>query len=214
MKRLCRIPLFVLVAVVIVLMTAPVNQALAFVFDQTASIVNAFVPDYSTPESQEVSVTISITQNITQEGSLPTNPAGFLYQLMDVQTGQTAVATTGEDGRASFQLTFQPKKSGEQHSFVLSAIKGAHENIVCSDRTYQIRIDLIADENGWSTLLAVDGEITEAIEVAFVHSYLNAAVPSPLPPHTYDESFPGLCCLLLLSALMGMIWFGLKTKEY
>ena len=104
MKRcgtLMKLALLVCAAIAVVTAT---YTSLAYITARSNKLHNSFRVEYLPP--QDICVPVTIQKSVVNLSEAGIGPGGFDFQLINEETGETAAATSSDDGLAVIELTF------------------------------------------------------------------------------------------------------------
>jgi len=118
-------------------------------------------------------------------GSEEIGPEGFVFELKNLTTGQTATRLSGTDGLAVFGLSFTEEDIGKTYTYLLTETAGDMEHVTYSTAKYNITVAITLNEkNELVATVSTEGQNVES----FVGAFENVYDYTPELPETGDNS--------------------------
>jgi len=171
---------------------------LAYVFDQTDSLVNTFAPPQGLNE--ETAVEIDVVKTVINSGDMKMTPDGFRFTMEDILTAETVTVTSDETGRAKFVLGFRGVDTGKSFRFRVYEENDGVDDVIYSTVSYLVQIDLDMVEAKPVATVLVDGKAVQQCVLGFTNEYTAKSVPA-----TGDSAWLGLYVLLLIGGAAAMV---------
>lgn len=171
---------------------------LAYVFDQSDSLVNTFAPPMGLNE--QTAVEVGITKTVINTGNEVMGPDGFRFTLENIMTAEKITAVSDDKGSAGFVLNYTGVDTGKSFRYKVYEENDGAERVTYSNKVYILQVELTMVEGKPVAKVTVDGQETQNCSLRFVNEYAGASVPE-----TGDISHLGLYALLLLGGTMLMV---------
>ena len=140
---------------------------LAYVFDQTDSLVNTFAPPQGLNE--QTAVEIDVVKTVINTGDTTLTPEGFRFTMEDVLTGEKTTVTSDEAGKAKFTLNYRGADTGRSYSFRIYEENDGMQDVIYSTVSYRVQIDLAMVEAKPEATVKVDGKAVEKCVLGFTN---------------------------------------------
>lgn len=174
--------------------------SLAYMTASSNTVHNAFRVVYLPP--QDISVPVRIHKTMLDLSEEEIGPEGFEFYLVDKDTGETAAATSGDDGWAVIDLTFTAEDVGKTYNYLLYERNTGREHVIYDDTVYHISITLTLSESHEMTAqLMVDNQPVTEIAAEYENQY---DVSGPLPD-TGDHARLLLWTAMLILSGAGLV---------
>lgn len=124
---------------------------------------------------EDMTASIYIQKNVVNktEGA-EIGPDGFEFILnLD---GEKQSVTSGETGKAGFQLTFGAEDIGKTFAYKVTEKKGKVSGVTYDDTEYTVTIEVAQNADG-SLKTIINGKDTNGIELEFTNTYAKPATP-------------------------------------
>jgi len=169
---------------------------------------NTFVPPV-VPDPDPVTVQVGIDKLINNVGEATHGRGGFQFVLKNVATSEGLAATSDNNGKASFSLTFTKADIGKTYTYQISETNQGRAGMTYDSDTHEITITVSLDENnGLITALTMDGKDVEALHATFENTY---DAGKPVVPPTGDNT--NLTLWLVLMIVSGSVLVALVVYD-
>jgi len=180
---------------------------LAFVMEQTPPVVNTFVPD---PNAlTDLYVNIVAKKTVINSGDKAIGPEAFHFQLIDIETGETRLATSDKNGMAVFGLDFSGVDSGEHH-YTLSEIDDGRKGVTYSKQVYNVSVLIDEVNEKPAAYVYLNGVNVTSCVAAFENIYNGGGGEQP---DTGDETELLLYGLIMLVGLAAAAVILLRRRN-
>ncbi|MBE5801325.1 MAG: LPXTG cell wall anchor domain-containing protein [Clostridiales bacterium] len=174
-------------------------STVAYIADRTNTIHNIFRVEYLPP--QDISVPVRVHKTVLSMSDEEISPAGFVFHLMNKDTGVITEMTSLSDGWATVNLPFTAEDVGKNFCYHLYELNDGQKYIIYDDSVYDICITLKLDAHHEIVAeFTLNGESTTEIVAEFenICDYYDI-------PNTGDHAWPLLWTALLLLSSMGLV---------
>ena len=174
---------------------------------------NTFVPPV-VPDPDPITVQIGIDKIINNVGEATHGKGGFQFVLKNTSTSEGLGATSADNGKASFSLTFTKADIGKTYTYELSETNQGFAGMTYDTDVHEITITVSLNENNeLVAALTMDGKSVTALSAAFENTY---DADTPVSPPTGDNSNLTLWFILMIvsgSALVALTVYDRKRNR-
>lgn len=174
---------------------------------------NTFVPPV-VPDPDPITVQIGIDKIINNVGEATHGKGGFQFVLKNTATSEGLGATSADNGKASFSLTFTKADIGKTHTYELSETNQGFAGMTYDADVHEITITVSLNENNeLVAALTMDGKSVPALSATFENTY---DADTPVAPPTGDNSNLTLWFILMVisgSALVALTVYDRKRSR-
>lgn len=174
---------------------------------------NTFVPPV-VPDPDPITVQIGIDKIINNVGEATHGKGGFQFVLKNTATSEGLGATSADNGKASFSLTFTKADIGKTHTYELSETNQGFAGMTYDTDVHEITITVSLNENNeLVAALTMDGKSVTALSATFENTY---DADTPEAPPTGDNSNLTLWFILMVvsgSALVALTVYDRKRSR-
>ena len=171
---------------------------------------NTFVPPV-VPDPDPITVQIGIDKIINNVGEATHGKGGFQFVLKNVATSEGLGATSDNNGKAAFSLTYTKADIGKTYTYKLSETNQGFAGMTYDTDVHEITITVSLNENNeLVAALTMDGKSVDTLNATFENTY-DADIPST--PPTGDNSNLTLCFILMIvsgSTLVALVVYDRK----
>jgi len=179
----------------------------------TVTFNNTFVPPV-VPDPDPITVQIGIDKIINNVGEATHGKGGFQFVLKNTETSEGLGATSADNGKASFSLTFTKADIGKTHTYKLSETNQGFAGMTYDTDVHEITITVSLNENNELVVaLTMDGKSVDALNATFENTY---DADTPVAPPTGDNSNLTLWFILMIvsgSALVALTVYDRKRSR-
>ena len=179
----------------------------------TVTFNNTFVPPV-VPDPDPITVQIGIDKIINNVGEATHGKGGFQFVLKNTETSEGLGATSADNGKASFSLTFTKADIGKTHTYKLSETNQGFAGMTYDTDVHEITITVSLNENNeLVAALTMDGKSVTALSATFENTY---DADTPVAPPTGDNSNLTLWFILMIvsgSALVALTVYDRKRSR-
>lgn len=174
---------------------------------------NTFVPPV-VPDPDPITVQIGIDKIINNIGEATHGKAGFQFVLKNVDTSEGLGATSDNNGKASFSLTFTKADIGKSYTYKLSETNQGFAGMTYDTDVHEITITVSLNENNeLVATLTMDGKSVDALNATFENTY---DADTPVAPTTGDNANITLWFILMIvsgSTLVALVVYDRKRGK-
>ncbi len=170
-----------------------------------------FTNYYVTPAT----VTLNVNKTVENKGTSQMGPGGFRFILTKEgdAPGKVTTATSDADGLAGFTLLFTEEDIGKVYNYTIEELDENKPFVTYSTvvHTLSVRVVLNPETGELETVLTLNGEPVQQVQVEFINQYTHTP-----PPDTADSSnlvlWYGLL-VLSMSCLAVTVLYEKKQRE-
>lgn len=156
---------------------------------------NTFIPPVVV-DPDPITVYIGIDKIVNNVGEAIHGKGGFQFVLKNTETSEGLGATSADDGKSSFSLTFTKADIGKTYTYELSETNQGFAGMTYDTDVHKITIAVTLNENNeLVAALTMDGKSVTALSATFENTY-NAEIPDA--PPTGDNSNLTLWFILMI----------------
>ena len=174
---------------------------------------NTFVPPV-VPDPDPITVQIGIDKIINNVGEATHGKGGFQFVLKNVATSEGLGATSDNNGKAAFSLTYTKADIGKTYTYKLSETNQGFAGMTYDTDVHEITVTVSLNENNELVVaLTMDGKSVDALSATFENTY---DADTPIAPPTGDNSNLTLWFILMIvsgSALVALIVYDRKRAR-
>ena len=174
---------------------------------------NTFIPPVVV-DPDPITVYIGIDKIVNNVGEAIHGKGGFQFVLKNTETSEGLGATSADDGKSSFALTFTKADIGKTYTYELSETNQGFAGMTYDTDVHKITIAVTLNENNeLVAALTMDGKSVTALSATFENTY-NAEIPDA--PPTGDNSNLTLWFILMIvsgSALVALTVYDRKRSR-
>ena len=174
---------------------------------------NTFVPPV-VPDPDPITVQINVDKVVNNVGEATIGKGGFQFVLKNVVTNEGIGATSADNGKASFSLTFTKADIGKTYTYKLSETNQGFAGMTYDTDVHEITIKVSLNENNeLVAALTMDGKSVDALNATFENTY---DADTPDAPPTGDNSNLTLWFILMIvsgSALVALTVYDRKRNR-
>ena len=174
---------------------------------------NTFVPPV-VPDPDPITVQIGIDKIINNVGEGTHGKGGFQFVLKNVATSEGLGATSDNNGKAAFSLTYTKADIGKTYTYKLSETNQGFAGMTYDTDVHEIAVTVALNENNeLVAALTMDGKIVNALSATFENTY---DADTPVAPPTGDNSNLTLWFILMIvsgSALVALTVYDRKRNR-
>lgn len=171
---------------------------------------NTFVPPV-VPDPDPINVQIGIDKIINNVGEVIHGKGGFQFVLKNVATSEGLSATSDNNGKAAFSLTYTKADVGKTYTYKLSETNRNFAGMTYDTDVHEITITVSLNKNNeLVAALTMDGKSVESVNATFENTY---DADSPVTPPTGDSSNRTLWYILMIissSSLVALVVYDRK----
>ena len=179
----------------------------------TVTFNNTFVPPV-VPDPDPITVQIGIDKIINNVGEATHGKGGFQFVLKNTETSEGLGATSADNGKASFSLTFTKADIGKTHTYKQSETNQGFAGMTYDTDVHEITVTVsLNDNNELVAALTMDGKSVTALSATFENTY---DADTPVAPPTGDNSNLTLWIILMIvsgSALVALTVYDRKRSR-
>lgn len=174
---------------------------------------NTFVPPV-VPDPNPITVQIGVDKIVNNVGEATHGKGGFQFVLKNTETSEGLGATSADDGKSSFSLTFTKEDIGKTYTYKLSETNQGFAGMTYDADVHEITITVSLNENNeLVAALTIDGKSVNALNATFENTY---DADTPVSPPTGDNSNLTLWFILMIvggSALVALTVYDRKRSR-
>ena len=174
---------------------------------------NTFVPPV-VPDPDPITVQIGIDKIINNVGEGTHGKGGFQFVLRNVATSEGWGATSDNNGKAAFSLTYTKADIGKTYTYKLSETNQGFAGMTYDTDVHEITVTVSLNENNeLVAALTMDGKSVNALNATFENTY---DTDTPAVPPTGDNSNLTLWFILMIvsgSALVALTVYDRKRSR-
>lgn len=182
-------------------------------YDISVTFNNTFVPPV-VPDPDPITVQINVDKIVNNVGESTIGKGGFQFVLKNVETSEGIGATSADNGKTSFSLTFTKADIGKTYTYQLSETNQGLAGMTYDTDVHEITIAVSLKENNeLVAVLTMDGKSVEALSATFENTY---DADTPVAPPTGDNSNLTLWFILMIvsgSMLVALIVYDRKRSR-
>ena len=182
-------------------------------YDISVTFNNTFVPPVVT-DPDPITVTIGVNKIVNNIGEATIGKGGFQFVLKNVETSEGIGATSADNGKTSFSLTFTKADIGKTYTYQLSETNQGLAGMTYDTDVHEITIAVSLKENNeLVAVLTMDGKSVEALSATFENTY---DADTPVAPPTGDDSNLTLWFILMIvsgSALVALFAYDRRRSS-
>ena len=163
-----------------------------------------------TPEDVETILSIQKILENKSEETMGLN--GFIFQLLEAEAEEAVTATSDDEGKAEFTLSFSAADVGKTYIYKLSEKAGDVEDMTYDDTVYEIKVVVSQNAETGELVLTVTKD-DEAIDGSMEFTNVYAPV-SEEPPKTADDFNMILWSTLCLGAAVMLAVLVIGKKQF
>ena len=163
-----------------------------------------------TPEDVETILSIQKILENKSEETMGLN--GFIFQLLEAEAEEAFTATSDDEGKAEFTLSFSAADVGKTYIYKLSEKAGDVEDMTYDDTVYEIKVVVSQNAETGELVLTVTKD-DEAIDGSMEFTNVYAPV-SEEPPKTADDFNMILWSTLCLGAAVMLAVLVIGKKQF
>ena len=189
---------------------AGVQTTLAYLSAQANVLTNTFVPGV-VPDPTDTSVTVQVNKRILASGSETMSPEGFIFELVNEQTGDKFQLVSDASGVASITLPFTQEDVGKCYTYTLKEVNDGRTHVVYDTSIHTLVIAVVLNQST-DTVVAtatMDGVTSATPTAEFVNEYS----PIPVIPPLGDEMNLPLYALMLVLSTAGLVVIARKRTN-
>lgn len=179
----------------------------------TVTFNNTFVPPV-VPDPNPITVQIGVDKIVNNIGEATHGKGGFQFVLKNTATSEGLGATSADNGKASFSLTFTKADIGKTYTYELSETNQGFVGMTYDTDVHEITIAVSLNENNeLVAALTMDGKSVDTLSATFENTY-DAEIPDA--PPTGDNSHLTLWFILMIvsgSALVALTVYDRKRSR-
>ncbi len=198
-----------LVTSMVVYAAVTTGSTLAVLIDKTMSLVNTFVPEKVTADTE---LDINVQKKIVASGVDVLNAGGFTFELTDLQTNDVLKAISDASGKAFFTLSYTEADIGKTYQYTLHELNDGREGFTYSTQVYEISVTVLLKGNDLVAELTVDGQAVESLTAEFINIFTSE--DGTLPPPAGDQAAPMLYSVLVLISAACLYLLYRKQKKH
>lgn len=176
----------------------------------TVTFNNTFVPPVVV-DPDPITVQIGLDKIVNNVGEATHGKGGFQFVLKNTATSEGLGATSADNGKASFSLTFTKADIGKTYTYELSETNQGFAGMTYDSDVHKITIAVTLNENNeLVAALTMDGKSVDALNATFENTY---DADTPAAPPTGDNSNLTLWFILMVvsgSALVALVVYDRK----
>lgn len=174
----------------------------------TVTFNNTFVPPIVV-DPDPITVQIGVDKIVNNVGEATHGKGGFQFVLKNTETSEGLGATSADDGKSSFSLTFTKADIGKTYTYELSETNQGFAGMTYDTDVHKITIAVTLNENNeLVAALTMDGKSVTALSATFENTY-NAEIPDA--PPTGDNS--NLTLWFILMVVSGSMLVALTVYD-
>ncbi len=174
---------------------------------------NTFVPPV-VPDPDPITVLIGIDKIISNVGEATHGKGGFQFVLKNTATSKGLGATSADNGKASFSLTYTKADIGKTYTYKLSETNQGLAGMTYDTDVHEITIKVsLNGNNELVAALTMDGKSVNALNATFENTY--DADTSEAPPTGDNSNFMLWFILMIVSgsALIALTVYDRKRSR-
>lgn len=181
------------------------------VYTVFATFNNTFVPPIL-PDPDPITVNISVNKIVTNLGTIKLGPGGFEFVLENSDTGEKLAVTSDDQGKASFDLTFEAIDVGT-HTFKLYETDKEMLGMTYDSDVHEITVTLTVNgDNELVAALTMDGVAVSALEAEFQNVYDADQQVSP-PTDDYSFMYVGLSLIVISASAFALLFIYDRKRK-
>lgn len=170
----------------------------AYIVGQANTVRNTFRVEYLPPT--DISVPVRVHKTVECWGKETISPAGFVFLLENIDTGERMTLTSRMDGWAAASLTFTADDVGKTYRYRLLEMNDGREFVTYDETVYDMTIALRLDEqHEMFAIVVMAGEVVPEVTAEFVNLYQAMDIPD-----TGDDAQPLLWLAMLIISGAGL----------
>ena len=167
---------------------------------------------------EDVETVISIQKILDNKSGETMGLNGFIFQLLEAEAQEAVTATSDDEGKAEFRLSFSAADVGKTYIYKLSEKAGDVEGMTYDDTVYEIKVVVSQNAETGELLLTVTRD-DEAIDGSAEFTNVYAPVSEPEedpeePPKTADGFNMALWSTLCLGAAVMLAGLVVGKKRF
>lgn len=174
---------------------------------------NTFVPPV-VPDPDPITVQIGIDKIISNVGEATHGKGGFQFVLKNVATSESLGATSDDNGKAAFSLTYTKADIGKTYTFKLSETNQGFAGMTYDTDVHEITVTVsLSENNELVAALTMDGKSVDALNATFENTY---DAGTPVTPPTGDNSNLTLWFILMIvssSSFVALVVYDRKRSR-
>lgn len=174
---------------------------------------NTFIPPVVV-DPDPITVYIGIDKIVNNVGEAIHGKGGFQFILKNVATSEGLGATSDNNGKASFSLTYTKADIGKTYTYKLSETNQGFAGMTYDTDVHEITVTVsLSENNELVAALTMDGKSVDALNATFENTY---DADTPVAPPTGDNSNLTLWFILMIvsgSALVALTVYDRKRSR-
>lgn len=170
----------------VMLIFSAVGTTYCYLVTKTDPVTNVFVPGPADEPCPALTVQIGIDKVVHNVGKATHWKGGFQFVLENLTTSQGLRATSDNNGKASFLLSYTQADAGKTYTYRLFEADLGLAGMTYDTSVYEIAIEVSLNEsNALVAALTMDGESVDALQARFENTY---DADTPVAPPTGDSA--------------------------
>ena len=162
---------------------------------------NTFVPKPS-----DLEVTLKAHKTVKNTGNQSIGPEGFQFVLEHKGSDDKSIVASDASGNAVFVMNYTEEDAGKAFDYKLSEVNDGKEGVTYSTAAYDIRVEIVLENNTLKAVLMVEGEETDEVICEFENTYHKVIEDQPTPtPKPQGPANTGDNSNVILYALIAII---------
>ncbi len=174
---------------------------------------NTFVPKPS-----DLEVELKAHKTVKNTGNQTIGPEGFQFVLERKNSDDKSIVASDASGNAVFMMNYSEEDAGKVFDYKLSEVNDGREDVTYSTAAYDLRVEIVLENNTLKAILMVEGEETDEVVCEFENTYHKVIEDQPQPTpkpqgpaNTGDDSNVILYALIaIISLLLIVLLYVLK----